>query len=370
MQPSSFQLARPKRDQRLTLLLAVAFIFASSSCETERRSGVRYESPRPVSTVVIVTFDGVRPEEIFAIAGPGLQSEALLRSEVAMPFFLDELGPSGVFLGHPETGEPMTVANPLAVSLPGYQSMFSGRPTLCFSNECGQPMGETLFGRVHEAFELPKESISVFASWEGLCAGLGLDDRFDAHCGADAIQANWRLQTGDTPREGKNEPAMAVDEAAFDLALQRLREPLPTLLYLALDATDATGHANDYAGHLSALAQYDEWLRALDQRLRQLEAEGHRSALLVTTDHGRGSGEGWSQHRWNVPGSERVWLFARGPGIAATGPVGTSEKTTLASVRPTVEEWLALEPVRGPLFGPPLTEILGRLQVGSESSSD
>ena len=287
-----------------------------------------------------------------------------------MPFFLDELGPSGVFLGHPETGEPMTVANPLAVSLPGYQSMFSGRPTLCFSNECGRPMGETLFDRVHEAFELPKESISVFASWKGLCAGLGLDNRFDAHCGADAIQASWRSQIGGTPREGKEELPLAVDEAAFDLALQRLREPLPTLLYLALDATDATGHANDYAGHLSALAQYDEWLRALDQRLRQLEAKGHRSALLVTTDHGRGSGEGWSQHRWNVSESERVWLFARGPGIAATGPVGTSEKTTLTSVRPTVEEWLALEPVRGPLFGPPLTEILGQLRLRSESFSD
>jgi hypothetical protein len=360
---------RPKRIRFLILLTVVVFLLESFSCKTERGSGIQYEGGSPVSTVVIVTFDGVRPEEILSIAGPDLQSQPTSPREVVMPFLIYELGPSGIFLGHPEAGKPMTVANPIAVSLPGYQSMFSGRPTLCFTNECGPPMGETLFSRVQKAFNLPPESIAVFATWEGLCSGLGLDDRFDAHCGADAIREIWQLRVGRTAKDTRRRPE-TIDQAAFDLALHRLGKPLPMLLYVALDETDATAHAENYAGHLAALAEYDMWLRVLDKKLRELEADGHQTALIVTTDHGRGSGDDWSQHRWNVTGSDRVWLFARGPGLEAAGPVETSEKATLASVRPTVEKWLALKPTSGPLFGPSLTEIIDPSRIGNEPFGD
>ena len=372
----AFRLQMPRSNLRdpLNFLLVIALTAGLSSCKGERQSGIQPNDYGPVQTMVIITFDGVRPEEIFLVDPPHLQAETGSRTEVAMPFFLHELGPSGIFLGHPGAGQPMTVANPIGISLPGFQSIFSGRPTLCFNNECGQPVGKTLFSHILQDFGSASNPISAFASWEGLCPGLGLDDRFDAHCGAQVLQSQWRTRIGSPSKNFSGETMQQLpaspDEIAFQLALDRLSDPLPRLLYLALDATDATGHANDYPGHLAALARSDEWLRLIDERLQQLEAQGHRSALLVTTDHGRGAGEGWSQHRWNVPGSDRIWLFARGPGLDPTGPIETDQKTTLSSIRPTAEAWLGLEPACNPLGAPTLMEILAqpslqRLKPGS-----
>ena len=45
-----------------------------------------------------------------------------------------------------------------------------------------------------------------------------------------------------------------------------------------------------------------------------------RTALLLTTAHGRGTGaEGWKNHGVDLPGSEQMWIAGLGPGIAPRG---------------------------------------------------
>lgn len=300
-------------------------------------------NPRPVATVVVVTFDGVRPHELFVGPDPDLAPERAVGPDPAMPFLLNDLGPRGAFVGRPGKGEPMVLANPVGTSLPGYQSMFAGRPTLCLDNECGAPEGGTLFDAVLDARDGSPGQVTILASWDGICEGLGLDARFDATCGPGAIERRWMAQMGGGRATDAPSPPDSVDRAAFELALDRLAGHPPALLFLALDETDGTGHAGDYPGHLRTLARYDTWLRELDETLRDLEEAGHPSALVVTTDHGRGSGEQWSEHRWNVPGTRRVWLFASGRGIRPAGAVAARQRYTLASLRATVEYLLGIE---------------------------
>lgn len=321
--------------------------------------------PLPRTSVVIVTFDGVRPRDLFD--GPDremLAAQSALsvatRPGPAMPYFVNELGPSGAFVGRPGVGEAMTLANPIGVSLPGYQSMFAGRATFCFSNECGAFAGGGLFGHLRDALDLPDDEIAMFASWQGLCDGIGATGHVDATCGADDIRALWRRRIG-AEDPGRQEPPDSIDQAVFELAIERLRggrrRGLPTLLYVALDETDGTGHAGDYLGHLATLDRYDAWLRELDEVIRQHESAGRAVTLIVSTDHGRGSGEAWDEHRWNVPGSQDVWLFARGPEVVAAGAVPTRRPYTLAAIRPTIERLMGLEPTTGPCRGRVIEEL-------------
>lgn len=311
----------------------------------------------PRSSVVIVTFDGVRPPDLFEPRGAEQRGGGDAASGPAMPFFVNELGPTGVFLGRPGVGEPLRLANPIGVSLPGYQSIFAGRPTFCFSNECGALTGDTLFRHVREGFDLPPDAIAMFATWPGLCDGIGATGLVDATCGPDAISALWRERIGGGP-PGADPPPVSIDRAAFELGLQRLRTRPPAILYIALDETDGTGHADDRAGHLATLARYDDWLRLLDAVIRSHEKAGRPITLIVTTDHGRGSGDEWSEHRWNVAGTQAVWLFARGPGIAAGGAVDSTRTHTLADVRPTIERLMGLDPVDGPCHGDVIDALL------------
>ena len=53
--------------------------------------------------------------------------------------------------------------------------------------------------------------------------------------------------------------------------------------------------------------------------MQELPAYRGQTALIVTTDHGRGSGGDWTRHGSKVPGSEAIWLAALGPDTPALG---------------------------------------------------
>ena len=45
-----------------------------------------------------------------------------------------------------------------------------------------------------------------------------------------------------------------------------------------------------------------------------------RTALLITTDHGRGlTGKDWTSHGTNIDGAEFIWMAVMGPGVEPFG---------------------------------------------------
>ena len=70
----------------------------------------------------------------------------------------------------------------------------------------------------------------------------------------------------------------------------------------------------------------------------------NRTALVVTTDHGRGrTGSDWTSHGKDVAGAEHIWLFSVGAGIAPRGVV-RDVPTTQSQVGPTILALLGLDP--------------------------
>jgi hypothetical protein len=319
--------------------------------------------PIHAPTLVIVTFDGVRTRELFEGADPAQPGGGVASGRTLMPYLMDELVPTGSFIGMPGARARIRIGNPSGMSLANFQAIFSGRMTLCAGNDCDPPYGETLFGRIRRERDLPRESIAMFATWDRLCRGIGADEVADATCDPVALYGRaverFGAATEHAWKSAGSPPLTEIaDQLVLELGIDRLREGPPALLYLAFDDSDAAGHRGDYPAYLETLRRYDAYLRALVAEIDVLEAAGKPVLLVVTTDHGRGHGDDWTDHGWTVPGTEKVWLFARGPGVARRGVIEEGSARSHLDLRPTIAHLLGLEPLRGPLRGEVIEEIL------------
>lgn len=321
-------------------LLAVCV--AGGACSPPASTPIEEGIPSEPPLLVLVTLDGVRPYEVFFGSDPGIDARSSRGQAPAMPRFLGEVVPSGIFLGRPESEGGVGLGSPLGTSLPNYQALLTGRLTLCLSNECTPPDDESFIARMARAFELPPDEVVTYATWKGICRGTHVGQVGEAVCGVEPIAQAW------TERFGAAQGApTSTDEGVVALGLDRLRTDPPTFLWLSLDESDGAGHRKDYDLYLATLARYDEWLVQIDEALREIEAGGRPVIFLVTTDHGRGSGREWTEHRWNVPGTEDLWIFLRAPEVAERGAIRTEEHYDLRDVRPTLEQLLGLEPETG-----------------------
>src|SRR5690606_17644890 len=80
----------------------------------------------------------------------------------------------------------------------------------------------------------------------------------------------------------------------------------------------------------------DRFIRRLWATAQGLPEYAGRTAVGVTTDHGRGAAvKDWMNHGRGVPAAERVWMAAMGPGVAPLG-VRQSIEVTASQVAATV----------------------------------
>lgn len=299
----------------------------------------------PADTVVLMTLDGVRPRELLHGADPDLSED---RRATAMPHLMRHLLAQGGFIGSGRIRPDFRIGSPVGVSTSGYHSIFAGRPTWCLTNEDPPPRGETLVTHVQAAFPGDPCPVGLYTTWDLIVDGTKVDrTRADVARGREeAVQR--APMTADGP----------TDEPVFQVALKRLREAPPRLLYVGFDETDDAGHRNHYPRYLDVLERFDGYVRAFAQEIAAQQAQGRKVTLIVTTDHARGFGAEWVDHRWNIDGTARIWLFALGHGIAAQGHIRPPRQRTHFDIRPTVEHLLGLPQGRRWWRGDVLRELL------------
>ncbi len=294
--------------------------------------------------LILITFDGVRWKEIFGLVDPELTANEpwlnALPSEGGretpfLPYFWNEWVPRGVLIGDPRIGSKVTTSNYIGLSLPGYHSFFTGRHVWCFTNECGRPPDETFFERVMRELELPREDVAVFTTHRVILQAI-------------EREPGTILSHGPTPS----------DDITLAMALAHLKTYAPRVLYIGLEGTDHAGHGRRYGDFLAALHGYDDWLRVLDGLLEDMGEVGEATTIVLTTDHGRGEGSRFPNHDWHTWGTGRIWLFARGPGIAPRGSIRGQRTYEQFDLRPTLELLLGLEPLSGRGRGRPIPELL------------
>ncbi len=315
----------------------------------------------------IVTIDGFRWQEVFTGADSTLLfdpvSQALDTANVAagfwaatpearrsalLPFIWSTFAGEGQLYGNRHYGNKMNVSNFWAFSYPGYNELFTGRADnwRIYSNrKIYNPNKNVL--EFFQQEERLRNKVAVFSSWDAF--------PYILH----AKRAGMPVSSGKDNRKPRifNQfipPGKLDDPFTWAAAMDYLRNDRPYVLYMALNATDLLGHAGNYPAYLGAAHQIDQYLAQLWNFLQQDSVYAGKSTLLVTTDHGRGSGTmaRWMQHNRHLSGSKQVWLGVIGPDTPPLGELRRPMQVWQKQFAQTLARFQGLEFRRGRKVAP------------------
>jgi hypothetical protein len=333
----------------------------------------------PIANVIVVTMDGLRWQEVFggmssdlltkteggvADAAPVEQrfgaATAEQRREKLLPFFWTVIAREGQIFGDPSRGSFARVTNGLRFSYPGYNELLAGFPDarIDSNNRIPNPNVTVLeWLNRQPAFT---GRVAAFASW-GLLSFILNEPRSGIFCNGEGAP----IAKPSTDRDhlinafAADLPpywgATRLDAPTGFGALEYLRKHRPRVLYVMLGETDEWAHERRYDLYLDSAWRNDRFIRQLWETAQSLPEYTNRTALVLSTDHGRGPDvKTWTDHGRDVPAAERIWMAVMGPGIASTGSrAGVS--ATQSQIAATIAALLGADYVAAqPKAAPPL----------------
>lgn len=325
----------------------------------------------PGDSVILITIDGARTEEIFG----GLDLDVLKstlkegqkveespayrrfwgatpeeRRRKLMPFFWSLVTEQGSIAGDRRLGSAVSLGNTHRFSYPGYAELLLGEPhdDVIRSNDPVQNPYRTVLEKMRAHLRLPRDKVATFGSWAVFNAiaehepgatlvNAGVEPLDGS--GDDLELLNALQAEAGTPWDGTR-----FDAFTFRLAMAHLRDARPRVVYLAFDETDDWAHDGRYERVLSALARTDEHLRELWTWLQAQPEYRGRTHLLITTDHGRGhTPADWRNHGAKVAGAEKTWIAFASPRMAQRGPWRDHEPLSASQIAATLASWVGLD---------------------------
>jgi hypothetical protein len=360
-------------------LSVAAAAFAVSSCvvgSPQRGRSLPSSSDDSVAsslTIVVLALDGVRYHEIFEGVDPelarshGLEQREIVSAEQLMPRLHAIIATHGAALGAPGHGASISASGPNFLSLPGYAEIFSGRRvTDCHDNQCASGGTATVVDELGSRSRDVERDLAVITSWPEIAKVASLEPASAAistgrHGGrtrnalADDAGSRAILERSEDANPQPGHGDFRPDRFTAELALYRLAHERPRFLFIGLGEPDEFGHLNDYRGYLDSLRRSDEIIARVDAELAHAALNGARTALFITTDHGRA--QGFVDHGKLYPESARVWLVATGSACTARGFVNASAPRHLADIAPTVRDLAGLPADSSGAAGEPLREL-------------
>lgn len=342
--------ARRVRGLLLLCLIACAVIAPSA----------RQRPAAPAASVLVVTLDGMRWQEVFGgmarelltKEGGGVGAPEPLEKEFGgatpeerrarlMPFLWDTIGRQGQIFGDASRGSAARVTNGLRFSYPGYNELLTGAPDPRIdSNDKVFNPNVTVLEWLHRRPGFAGK-VAAYSAWE-LLPWILNEPR-------SGIPSN---ASGPPVRSPASDRERAINDLADDLprywsgerfdaptgmgALEYFRRHRPRVFYVMLGETDEWAHARRYDLYLDAARRNDRFIRRLWEAAQAIPEYAGKTALVVTTDHGRGDAPAtWTSHGEKVPESDRIWMAALGPGVRPAG-VREGVAATQAQVAATI----------------------------------
>lgn len=307
----------------------------------------------------VVTTDGLRWQEVFAGADSALlfnrkytpdpdatarrfwARDASQRRQLLMPFFWSDVVREGQLYGNRRLGSEVNVANNMWFSYPGYNELFSGKSDdgRIFTN-----------AKIINPNETVLECLQRRAAYRGKIAAFGTWDAFDfilreqkagfpVYCGTENQTPLAKAAATAMYQDGTVPP----DFFTWSNAQHHIRTERPAVTFLSFDDTDARAHAGAYDHYLEAANRFDGWMAELWHFIQEDPEYRNQTTLMITTDHGRGTGRRWRDHNRLVEGSNAIWLAAIGPDTPASGEIGASKRLYQAQVAQTMAHLLGYE---------------------------
>jgi hypothetical protein len=354
-------------------VLALCALPAPSTGQREHRT----------ENVILITLDGLRWQELFGGADSVLlrdrryvrdttalradfwRASSADRRAVLLPFFWTTIARQGQLYGNRALGSRVDVTNTHRFSYPGYNEILTGYadPRIDSNDKIPNPNRTILeFAQQLPAF---RGRVAAFGSWDVFPfiineqrSGVPVNAGFEVAQGP-ALSPKELALNQLQPQIPSPWSTVRLDAFTHNYALEYLKRERPRLLYIAYGETDDFAHDERYDFYLQAARRTDAFIRELWDWLQSEARYRDRTTLIITTDHGRGTGRQWNTHGEEVTGAEQIWIALLGPDAPPLGELASGQfhQNQIAA---TIARLLNLDYTAELPIGPPLPRVIGR----------
>ena len=335
------------------------------------------------NAVVLIVTDGLRWQEVFSGADSALLSRQMggvsdtlaLRKDfwrptpgdrrsVLLPFIWGTVATRGAIWGNLAAGSDAHVTNGFKFSYPGYNEMLVGVADKKIDrNDYGPNPNVTVLEwlRSRKGFA---GRVAAFGTWDVFA------DIFNGKQSNVFVHAGWQAPPGHV----KGAPERTIDrlyrttirtwnDLAYDAFMQSVlldyvKAKRPRVLFVGYGETDEWAHSRRYDLTLRSANRVDEFISELWRTMQSVPEYRDRTTFIITTDHGRGTGDKWTDHGKDVDGAEQVWIAMLGPGSPKLGEVKNGSPVTQSQIAATIASLLGENYSKSePRAAPPLVGL-------------
>jgi hypothetical protein len=322
------------------LWIGIALLLVSLSVHTNEYAARSFNQE---NKLVIITLDGLRWQELFNGADSSIINDPQYNADVSntkalywastkeerrkklMPFFWNILSRQGEVYGNRSYNNNMNIANPYALSYPGYNELLTGHVDLSIFNNDKAPNQNLSILEMLNASAAYKSKVAAFTSWDAFPYILNKDKStvyinsgFENIQGQNLSVTEASLNKIQTEIEDKKNTR--YDELTYIACKEYIQKRQPSVIFLGFGGTDETAHQKKYDQYLQQASNADRMIGDLWQYLQGLPEYVNKTTFLITTDHGRGaSSSNWHKHGVLVNGSSQTWMGLLGNAVSAQG---------------------------------------------------
>jgi len=321
-------------------------VFLAAFASTVNSANAAKPDLRQTQNVVLVTYDGLRWQEVFGGCDESLLNRELgggvrdvpavkarfwrdtpaLRRETLLPFFWKTIAVRGQVFGDPDHNCRARVTNGHNFSYPGYNEILTGHADVAIDSNDKKPNRNVTV----------LEWLHARPGFDGRVAAFGSWDVFpyiiNSHRSGIPVNAGWmpfdvgtdpvRLAAlNDAVRDSMRVWENVRDDGLTFLgAIEYVKVKRPRVLYISFGETDDWAHDGRYDQVLASARRTDEFIERLWDIMQSLPEYAGKTSLVLTTDHGRGDTRvEWKNHGKETAGSDRIWMAVMGPDTPARG---------------------------------------------------
>jgi hypothetical protein len=366
-----------------------AFVVGAFECSPVRADEA---APRKTENVILITYDGLRWQELFGGAeellmskeNGGVRAIPELKARfwrdtpedrrlALLPFFWSKIAKEGQVFGDPSHASSSRVTNGRNFSYPGYSEILCGFPDdRIDSNTKRNNPNVTVLEWLNQRPGLSGR-VAAFGSWDvfpfiinaernGIPVNAGWMPFAEATDPVRLATLNEAIRDVQAPF-----PDVRDDGLTFLGTLEYIQVKQPRVLFVSFGLTDDWAHAGRYDLVLDAARRTDGYIERLWTALQSIPQYAGKTSLVMTTDHGRGDDRvEWKNHGKDVPGCAQMWIAVLGPDTPAFG-IRENVQVTQSQVAATVarllgEDYTAAEPKAGA----PLPGTIGSVAAGQK----
>ncbi len=314
----------------------------------------------------IITLDGFRWEELFTgadsalINNPRINTDTSLtkalywdanpkqRREKLMPFFWSVIARQGELYGNRHYQNDVNVANPYALSYPGYSELLTGNVDYTiWKNEKKKNQNKNILEILNNSSSYAGK-VAAFTSWELFPYILDKEGKgsFMLNSGLQKIDGKnltpAQLLLNSLQEQAPDKEAVTrYDELTFIACKEYVLKNKPSVVLLSFSGTDNAGHKKHYDQYLQQANNADRMIGELWRLLQSMPEYQNQTSFLITTDHGRGKKSQWYDHGFFVPGSSQTWYALLGNKIVPQGEMKTKTQVYQKDLNSLITEVLS-----------------------------